>query len=55
MDGNGPNVKVVFAGVQMTLIAIVLLLLDQTIDTLSGAALLLAAVGTIAVSLGIKW
>lgn len=53
MDGDGPNVKAMFAGVQMTLLAIVFLLVGESIDALSGVGLLLAAAGTAVVGIAI--
>lgn len=54
MERNEPNVKAMFAGVQMTLVAIVLLLIGGSFDALSGVGLLLAAAGTAVVGIAIK-
>ncbi len=54
MDENEPNVKAMFAGVQMTLLAIVCLLASQLVGALAGVGLLLAAAGTVVVGIAIK-
>ncbi|MCU4800395.1 hypothetical protein OB920_08445 [Halobacteria archaeon HArc-gm2] len=54
MTGDEPNVKAMFAGVQMTLLAIVFLIVGESIDALSGVGLLLAVAGTAVTSIAIK-
>lgn len=54
MTGDEPNVKAMFAGVQMTLLAIVFLIVGESIDALSGVGFLLAVAGTAVTSIAIK-
>lgn len=52
--GEEPNVKAMFAGVQMTLLAIILLLLGRLYNILLGVGLLLAVAGTAIVGIAIN-